>query len=105
MLLLAVVLLEQEVQFVEVRPRGLPMRLAVQIAQRHGVREQTIECGHAAVAHVVREAQTHGGEATESLDDERLLGMQERVVVHGGAALGTCPIVEPALATGISLLG
>jgi len=54
LLLFAVVLVEQKMQPVERRARGLPMRLLVQIPQGHRVGQQPIEGGDALEAYVVR---------------------------------------------------
>ena len=54
LILLAVMLVEQQMQLIERRSRDLPVVLLVQVAQRHRVSEQLIEIGDAFLADVLR---------------------------------------------------
>jgi hypothetical protein len=66
--LFLVVLIEQQVQLVERRPRHLPMVLLVQVAEHDRVGQHLIEVGHALAPLVGLERDRHGHERGQSLD-------------------------------------
>jgi hypothetical protein len=72
--LLAMMLVEQEVQPVEAGAAGLPVCLLVQVAQRHGVRHQSIERAHGFEANHFVQTESRGPESAVRLHDLALLG-------------------------------
>src|SRR5262249_27733164 len=67
--LFAVVLVEQQMQLVEGRPGGLPMRFLIEVTHGHGVRQHTVERPHALMADLLGKSEARGLQAAEGLDD------------------------------------
>ena len=79
-----VVLVEEQMQRIEGRPRHLPVVLLVHVAHRAGVREQLIQRGRAEGAGVVAEGQVVLGQGAKGLD---LLGVLVELGLGAGGSL------------------
>src|SRR5262245_30528164 len=72
--LFAMMLVEQQMQSVEGGAAGLPVGLLVQVAQRHGVRHQSIERAHGLEADRLLETESRRTESAVRLHDLALFG-------------------------------
>ena len=69
LVLLAEVLIEQQVQLVEGCTRNLPMMLLVEVAQHHRIGEHLVERAYARAPHVFAETDRHRIDGSKLLDD------------------------------------